>query len=299
MSPNIFSHMTWAASMNTLDYTPHHNAVGVRIHNINLAQPLLPSQTREIQRLLYQYKLVIFEDQQLEDVQICAFAHRFGPPFISSRNNPVLGGAEQLPDVVIIGNRADEYQQAFLGHQEVLPHSDHQWLRCPSAISLLYAIDIEQGASPTTWIDMAAAYNLLNNETKTKIDGLHLITYNPFHRPFGSVQARYVNSRRETVPGNVYPHPLVRTHPLTGQRVLYLNAAYEMELVGLDYDSGTTLIEQLHTHMATVPCKYEHPWKNGDLILWDNQATVHYRPAFQPEVRRVLKRVSVGGSAPY
>lgn len=285
--------------MRPFDFTPNGNGVGARIHGVDLAHPLSAAATREIQRLLHRYKLVIFERQGLDDAQLRAFAHRFGPPFVSTKGNPVLGGAEQLPEVVVVGNQAHEYGQSFLGHQEVLPHSDHQWLRCPSAYSLLYALDIAPGSSSTTWTDMAAAYALLDAQTRARIDGLRLITYNPFYRPFGSVHARYVDSRTEQVPGEVYPHPLVRTHPATGEQVLYLHAAYEMELADVGYDEGRALIGQLHAHMAAVPCKYEHHWKEGDLVMWDNQATVHYRPSFQAAVRRVLKRVTIGGGIPF
>jgi len=285
--------------MSTFEFTPNPHAVGVRIHGVDLARPLSAAATRQIRHLLHLYKLVIFDQQRLDDAQLCAFAHRFGPPFLSTKGNPVLGGSELLPDVVVVGNQADEYEQAFLGHQEVLPHSDHQWLRCPSAASLLYAIDIAPGSSSTTWIDMEAAYTLLDEATKTRIATLQLITYNPFYRPFGSVRERYVDSRIEHVPGEVHPHPLVRTHPETGKQVLYLHAAYEMELVDVDYDEGRVLIDKLLAHMATVPCRYEHPWKEGDLVMWDNQATVHYRPAFGAAVRRVLKRVTVGGGVPF
>lgn len=285
--------------MSKVHYIPNPNAVGVHIDGLDLARPLSAATTLEIRRLMHEYKLVIFEQQTLDDEQLCAFAHRFGPPFVSTKDNPVLGGTVQLPDVIVVGNRADEYDKVFLGHQEVLPHSDHQWLRCPSAASLLYAIDIAAGASSTTWTDMAAVYALLDAETRSRIDDLELITYNPFYRPFGSVRSRYVDSRIEQVPGEVFPHPLVRTHPTTGEKVLYLHAAYEMELASIDYDEGRMLIADLHAHMMEVNCKYEHIWKKGDLVMWDNQATVHYRPAFQSQVRRVLKRVTIGGSIPF
>ena len=113
--------------MTTLHYTPNENDIGVRIHGINLARPMSALTTLEIRRLLHQYKLVIFEQQGLEDGQLCAFAHRFGPPFVSTKGNPVLGGEEHLPNVIIVGNRASDYGQAYLGYQ--LPFEQIQRLR--------------------------------------------------------------------------------------------------------------------------------------------------------------------------
>lgn len=285
--------------MSKLHVTVNSSGVGVHIHDIDLAAPLTAATMLEIQRLLHTYRLVVFDHQVLEDRQLCDFAYRFGPPFIAPNNHPVLGSAEKIQEVIVVGNQASEYGKAYLGHQEVLPHSDHQWLRCPSAASLLYAVDIMPGASATVWTDMVIAYALLEDDVKAKIEDLQLITYNPFHRPFGSVRSKYVNRNTETMPGDFFPHPLVRTHPVTGEKVLYLHAAYEMELVGLSYQEGSVLIESLHQHIYEISCKYEHVWQRGDLVMWDNQATIHYRPAFQEHVKRVLKRVSIGGGKPF
>lgn len=284
--------------MSSLRITPNPNGVGVRIHDIDLSCPLTAHATLEILHLLHTYRVVVFEGQSLDDHHLCEFAHRFGPPF-SSGGHQVLGGTEQPPAVVVVGNQAHEFDRSYLGYQEVLPHSDHQWLRCPSAASLLYAIDINPGASSTTWTDMVEAYTLLDSGTKSKIDDMQLITYNPFYRPFGSVSSHYVNHDIDTVLGEVFPHPLVRTHPATGKKALYLHAAYEMELVGVGYEEGAALIASLHQHISSITCSYEHPWKNGDLVMWDNQATIHYRPAFNEHVRRVLKRVTIGGGIPF
>ena len=200
---------------------------------------------------------------------------------------------------MVVGNQAHEYANSYLGHQEVLPHSDHQWLRCPSAASVLYAIDIGENAASTTWTDMVEAYNLLDAKTQEVISNLKLITFNPFYRPFGSVSAKYVDRSKDIPPGDTFAHPIVRTHPITKEKILYLHDSYEMEFEGLFYEEGSELCSRLISHIQGLTCRYEHHWKNGDLVLWDNQATLHYRPAFGAEIRRVLKRVTIGGGIPY
>jgi taurine dioxygenase len=186
-----------------------------------------------------------------------------------------------------------------LGHQEVLPHSDHQWLRCPSSASLLYALDIHANSAPTIWFDMVEAYKLLDIETQAIINDLKTITYNPFFRPFGSVSAKYVNRENDIPPGDTFSHPLVRTHPLTNEKILYLNIAYELEFVNVPYKIGNELFSRLYNHILSIDCKYEHHWNNGDLVFWDNRSTIHYRPSFDSSIRRVLKRVTIGGEMPY
>ncbi|MDD2660206.1 MAG: TauD/TfdA family dioxygenase [Methylococcales bacterium] len=285
--------------MSNLQYSENESGLGVTVHHVNLAAGLSPHHTLQIRQLMNRYRVVIFPNQKLTDEHLFNFAFRFGPPFVPDKSFPVLGSAEGESALVIIGNQANDYSNSYLGFQEVLPHSDHQWLRCPSSASLLYAVDITENSSPTIWTDMARAYTLLDRETRNIIQDLRLITYNPFYRPFGSVSAKYVDRRVETPSGETFPHPLVRTHPETREKILFLNAAYEIELVGISYDVGAQLIARLHRHIQELECRYEHLWQNGDVVLWDNQATLHYRPAFDPKVRRVLKRVTIGGGIPF
>jgi len=278
---------------------PNSSGVGVKIYNLDLSLGVSSLQIQQIQELLYRYRLVIIPNQHLNDNQLEEFAFRFGPPFVPDNKFPVLGSSESASSVVVVGNQAHEYANSYLGHQEVLPHSDHQWLRCPSAASLLYAIDIDKHAASTTWTDMVEAYNLLDTETQEAISDLKLITFNPFYRPFGSVFAKYVDRTKDTPPGDTFAHPLVRTHPITHEKILYLHDSYEMEFEGVPYNEGQELCSKLLKHIQALECRYEHHWTNGDLVLWDNQATIHYRPAFGAEIRRVLKRVTIGGGIPF
>jgi taurine dioxygenase len=286
--------------MSNLIYTENESGLGVTIHHVNLAAGLAPHHTLQIRQLLHRHRLVTFQNQTMTDDHLSEFAFRFGSPFVPDNQFPVMGSESgNTSPILIIGNRADEYSSSYLGHQEVLPHSDHQWLRCPSSASLLYAVDVDGQSPPTTWIDMAKAYALLDVETRNLIQDLRLITFNPFYRPFGSVSTKYVDRRIDTPPGATFAHPLVRTHPETMEKILYLNLAYELELVGVPVEIGEPLITQLQEHIKVLKCREVHHWKKGDIVLWDNQSTIHYREAFNPTVRRVLKRVAIAGGIPY
>lgn len=285
--------------MNSINLTEHKNGVGVTLHGIDLTCDLTSTIIIQIQELLNKYKVVVFKDQQLTDEQLSHFIFRFGPPFASDNKFPVLGSKDAAGPIVVVGNQAHEYTNSYLGHQEVLPHSDHQWLQCPSSASLLYAIDIHANSAPTVWFDMVEAYKMLDSETKSIIDHLKLITYNPFFRPFGSVSEKYVNRNEDIPPGEVFPHPLVRTHPLTQEKILFMNIAYEVEFERMSFDNGNKLFKRLYDHILNLENKYEHHWNNGDVVFWDNRATIHYRPSFNSNVRRVLKRITIGGEMPY
>lgn len=285
--------------MTKVHYSENYSGVGVTVQDINIASGLTSPQISQCQDLLNRFRVVVFQNQNLSDDQLKDFAFKFGPQFVPDNKFPVLGSQESAGAIVIVGNQATEFAHSYLGHQEVLPHSDHQWLQCPSSASLLYALDITQHTAPTIWTDMVKAYYLLDSETKEIVNDLKIITYNPFYRPFGSVSAKYVDRMKDIPPGDVFPHPLVRTHPVTNEKILYLNLAYELEFEGIPYDRGSLLFEKLLDHTKGLNCKYEHNWKNGDLVIWDNRATIHYRPAFDQGIRRVLKRVTIGGEIPY
>jgi taurine dioxygenase len=285
--------------MNKIITTDNKNRVGITLKDINLRSDLSSSVICEIQDLLNKFRLVVFRNQQLSDEELSDFAYRFGPPFTPDNRFPVLGSQDSLCPIVIVGNQADEYEKSYLGFQEVLPHSDHQWLKCPSSASMLYAIDIHRNSAPTIWYDMVQAYNSLDKELKKIIDELKIITYNPFYRPFGSLDAKYVERSKNIPPGNTFPHPVVRTHPLTKEKLLYMNIAYEVEFENISYNEGVELFNKLKNHIINLDYKYEHNWENNDLVFWDNRATIHYRPPFDSNVRRVLKRITIGGEKPF
>lgn len=285
--------------MGNLNFSNNDSGIGVTVHETNLALDLNLSQIIQIQDLLNQFRVVIFPNQTLTDKQLKQFAAHFGSPFVADDNSPVLGSKDVDNSIIIVGNQALEFTKSYLGHQEVLPHSDHQWLKRPSSASLLYAVDIENNSSPTVWFDMVKAYDLLDSELQAIIADVRLITFNPFYRPFGSVSAKYVDRGKDVPPGEVFSHPLVRIHPLTQEKILYLNIAYELEFEDIRHDVGLELFRILRSHIENLNCRYEHQWKKGDLVFWDNRATIHYRPAFNGSVRRVLKRVTIAGEIPY
>lgn len=272
--------------------------VGVEL-NIDINKIINNESIEKIQKLLFKHKVVVIKKQKLSDEKLLEFALKFGPIFDANKAQ-VLGSKDsKTPEIVVVGNNAPEYKEAFLGNQEVLPHSDHQWLEEPSSISILYAIDINQDSSPTKWTDMSKVYNMLPTELKTEISDKRITTFNPFYRPFGEVFAKYVNRIKDVPPGKQVSHPLVRTHPVTKNKILYMHRAYEMEFEGESFDKGIQLWNTLNKYIDNSPAVYQHFWENEDLVIWDNRATLHYRKEFESSIRRVLKRVSIGGEKPF
>lgn len=273
--------------------------LGKQIDDIDISKPLYTQQKKLIEEALYTHKVIVFKNQKLNDQTQKNFLFNFGEPFVMNHDTPTLGSDSTNDCLIVVGNQASEYKNPYLGFQEVLPHSDHQWLEKPSSVSALHAIKIEENSSPTIWYDMQTAYELLDEKIKVEIQNIKIITYNPFYRPFGSVSSKYVKREFDIPPGEINPHPLVRTHPVTGKKILYMNLAYEIEFENMDYSNGIELYKTLQNHINSLTNIYTHNWEVGDVVVWDNRATIHYRPHFNEKIKRVLKRVSLSGEKPY
>jgi taurine dioxygenase len=273
---------------------PTGSALGAVIKNLDVSAPLAASQILALKRGLLDHHILIFKQQDLSEEQFRQFARYFGSVFAPPADVPVLaskaGGA--TPDIVLVAN----VEGGYTGNGELTAHSDHHWTPTPSAGSLLYALEVPETGGDTSFYNMHLAYLALDEATKQRISGLQLITYNPFLVAEGGERPKY---RLEDKPliSPVFPHPLVRTHPDSGKQILYLDAATEVEVLGLSKQEGAELVAQLREHLQQPRFRYTHQWTVGDIVYWDNQAVLHARSAF--EGRRVLKRISFSGSRPF
>lgn len=286
----------------TCEIFPTGGALGAFVTGFDARQPATPEMILRLKQALRDYQILIFKHQTLSEEQLLVFATYFGSIFVPPSDVPVLGSKPGNPPVVVtIANAAPEYSsgESFLDNRELLPHSDHQWTPYPSSSSMLHAIDVPAKGGDTEWINLIRAYAELDEATKERIANLKLITHNPFGRGPSSVAAMYGLNDNSRPSSRVFAHPLVRTHPESGKKILYLNCSEDVEVVGMDAKRGELLIEQLRRHINQPRFAYNHQWSVGDLVYWDNQSTLHYRAAFDKNARRVLKRVSLAGSRPF
>lgn len=283
-------------------------ALGAEVHGLDATKAQSGATIFKLKQALATYLVLIFKGQSLNDAQFLAFSSYFGSIFRPSADNPVLATQHDTgtpPDVVPISNAVG--QGDYTGHAELAPHADHQWTPLPSFGSFLYAIELPKQGGQTTWYNTIKAYDALDATTQQQIDQLQLITYNPFVRfqsNKGNSNASYGNAPRyrfkdQPILGHAYPHPLVRTHPESGRKALWLNTHGEVELLNYDDQSASQLIASLREHLLNPAFKYEHHWQEGDLVFWDNQVTLHSRKPFPSDQRRLLKRISLAGARPF
>ncbi len=276
--------------------TPIDAPLGAVVTGLDASQPVAPEVILQLKQALRDYHILIFKEQKLFDVQLLEFAFYFGSLYVPPDDIPVLASKPGVTPVVIPISNVDG---GYTGSGEIPFHSDHQWTPYPSSGSLLYALEVPDRGGDTYWLNLNLAYETLDESTKRRIAELKLITYNPFLRNPDAPKARYRLDQSIPPISPVFPHPLVRTHPDSGKKILSLSLSTEVEIVGIDPQAGAELIEQLTQHLNQPQFYYQHKWSVGDIVYWDNQATLHYRQAFDPNQRRVMKRVSLAGSRPF
>jgi taurine dioxygenase len=276
--------------------TPTGSALGAVVHGVDASGSVAADTILALKQGLLDHHILIFEGQDLSEEQFKSFATYFGSIFSPPSDVPVLASNEggATPEIVLVAN----VNGGYTGTQELSAHSDHHWAPLPSAGSLLYAVEVPASGGDTSFYNMHLAYETLDAATQRRIQSLQLITYNPFLYREGEARPKYRSTPKPLI-SPVFPHPLVRTHPNSGKKILYLDSSTEVEVVGLPAAQGEALIAELRAHFGSERFRYTHRWSVGDIVYWDNQAVLHARSAFDPSTRRVLKRISLAGSRPF
>ena len=265
--------------------------IGAEITGIDLTQPLDAALHAELNRALLEWKVIFFRGQHLTGAQQVAFAKNWGPleahPFIKLRTNTQ---PEDAPEVVRLEKGTDAKGT------ENIWHSDVTWRECPSLGSVLRAVELPAVGGDTLWADMGAAYDCLTEAVKERIDGLVAVHdwINTFGR--GMDEAKRDGLRPDFPP---VEHPVVRTHPETGRKTLYVNAAFTQHIVGLEPAESDHVLGFLY-RQATFPeyqCRFR--WNAGDIAFWDNRSTQHYAASDYFPNRRVMERITIAGDRPY
>ena len=280
-----------------LTIAPTDGPVGAIVSGLDASKPLTPYTVLKLKQAFAKHQILIFKDQTLTDEQYLNFATYFGPVFYPPADVPVLASEStgETPAIVLVAN----IEGGYTGTGELSAHSDHHWTPYPSKASFLYALEVPIVGGDTYWSNQYRVYDDLDEATKRRIDDLKLITYNPFVRRLKGGEALRYRDPKQAPISDAYPHPLVATHSETGRKFLYLDAETEVEVLGLEADEGAALIAGLRAHANQPQYFYQHRWSVGDIVLWDNYATLHYRPAFDANQRRILKRISLAGGRPF
>lgn len=287
--------------------------LGAEILGVDLSHPLDEGTFARIRDAFFEHQVVVFRDQKLSPAQQIAFTRRFGELEQHVRKEHRLAG---YPEILIVSNVLDE-RGAAIGVQDAgrFWHSDLSYKQLPSLLSALYALEVptRDGVvlGATSFASTTAAYEALPEDQQRRLQGLRNVHSYRFYRA-KNVQAQKEEQARgaRTVQEHTLSEeqlksvpdveaPIVRTHPVTGRKSLFINEAHTSRVLGLPEEEGAALLAQLCAHIVKPEFRFEHQWRAGDLLMWDN-VSVQHKANFDYDLplRRVMHRTTVRGSAP-
>jgi taurine dioxygenase len=278
-----------------LRIVPTGAALGADIEGLDLADGIDGGAFAEILSAWARHLVLRFRGQRLDEDLLLAFSRRFGTLDKAPIN--AAGTRDHTNPYVLIVSNVIEDGKAIgsLGAYESQWHADMSYNEQPPAGSLLYAVEVPPVGGDTGFINLNRAYETLPPDLKAAI-ARRVCTHDSSRNSAGELRAgcEEVTDPR-TAPGAV--HPLVRPHPVSGRPLLYLGRRRNAYVHGLPVDESDALLDRLWAH-ATAPAHAWHQrWRVGDLVLWDNFATVHRRDAFDPGARRLMLRTQIGSRA--
>lgn len=276
---------------------------GARITHIDLRETLPEEDVERIYRLVTERNVVVIPGQQLSAAQQAAFSARFGPLISHASyeyNHP------EHDKVLVISNVKEGGRPIGIDDAGSYWHSDFSYLPRPSFATILYGVEIPEGRGDTLFIDMYAAYDALDEAMKARIAGL---TARHAHATAGGRWAR--EFRPDGIPpaetekaalldadfraAAAVVHPIVKVHPDSGRRCLYVHPCFTHEVPGLSPQESDALLRALFTHMTRPQFQWRHRWARNDVVMWDNRCTTHAATtsALPAGCRRRLHRTSV------
>jgi taurine dioxygenase len=240
--------------------------------------------------------VLLLRDQTLSDQELIAFSRRFGDLDWAPVQENGRRFVEGLPEIYIVSNvKVNGEAIGSLGDGEAVWHTDMSYLDVPPKASMLYALEVPPRGGNTSFCCMYSIYEALPSALKARIEGLK-IKHDGTYNSGGYVrQGVAVSDDPRLSPGAL--HPLVCTHPDTARRLLYLGRRRNAYLAGLDLAASEALLGELWSYVAQPEFAWEHVWRVGDLVLWDNRSTMHRRDAFDANARRIMHRTQIRGEA--
>ncbi len=264
-------------------------ALGVEIADLDLSCPLSPETVAALRDAWLQFGVLLFRNQTLTAQDQIGFASCFGTP---TKTSTATGGPAGDPHILLITNiRENGRPIGALPDGELQFHSDSAFHERPLMATLLYSVEVPDRGGDTMFAHAGAACDRLAPEFRQRLDGLRAINGYDY-----STQVRTSGYDRGSGPHA--EHPVIRTHPETGRRAIYVNRLMTEEIVGLEESESRDILERLFDAVEDPEIRYTHVWRPGDLLMWDNRCVQHARTDFPSDQRRLMRRVGLEGDRP-
>jgi alpha-ketoglutarate-dependent taurine dioxygenase len=262
--------------------------IGAQIDDVDISRPLAPQEVQDIRAALLKWKVVFFRDQDLDHQKQIDFARNFGE---LTAGHVVFGGDDQYPEIYSVAKfrNANKNPTTPILRPWSGWHTDITAAINPPAASILRGDIVPPYGGDTQWTNLAAAYNALSPALQRFLEGLK------GRHSFAAKYDEFVSSNRL-----VSNHPLIRVHPETGERVLYISPAFLKSIVGLAPQENLKIQEMLWEHAVRPEFTVRFKWEPGSVAFWDNRSTAHLAPRdiFDVDFDRQFYRVTLVGDIP-
>jgi alpha-ketoglutarate-dependent 2,4-dichlorophenoxyacetate dioxygenase len=285
-----------------LEFRALNPCIGAEVEGIDLSEPLYAPQAEEIHAAMDRYAVLVFHDQPLTDEQHLAFTRALGPVEDTRGNNLRDVADSRLPPLFADVSNLDANNQPYgaedrqrlfaIGNR--LWHSDASFRTVPAKYSLLRALTIPSKGGNTEFAHMGAAYEALDDETKTLVEDL-VCEHSQLYSRAAIGFTEFTPEERERF--KPVHQRLVRTLPRTGRKSLYLSS-HAGAIVGWPLAEARLLLRDLTEHSTQREFVYSHPWRVNDLVIWDNRQTMHRGRAFPAHEPRDVRRTTLKGDQP-
>ncbi len=270
--------------------SPH---TGAEVSGVDLTQPIDVEQRERLRRAFVEHSVLVFRDQHLSPHQLLNAVLLFGEVFPQHNTRFAL---PECPDIHYISN-----QDFYTDGRRYIPgegyHTDHSNAAEPPKATVLHAVQLPDHGGDTQFVNMYRAYDDLSAAMRQRIDGLRAVHVYQSRHSERKLMA-LSDAARQKVPDAV-AHPLVRTHPESGRKAIYLNPIRTEGIVGMEEAEALSLLDELLTHATQPQYQYRHQWHRGDMVMWDNRCLLHKANGdYDMDQVRYLYRVMLKGDVP-
>ena len=274
----------------SITVTPLSDAIGAAITDVDLSEEVDAETVAAIKQAWLDNIIIVFPGQDITDDEQEIFCRNFGELELVRTTTSI---DKDHPSIMMITNVKDSGKPTALEDGDMMFHYDQCYYEKPSMGSTLYAIEIPDEGGNTLFASCIKAYDALSGDWKQRIEGLRALNYYDY--------ARNPTMRPDDVNPDVpqWTHPVVRVHPETGKKAIYVNRLMSILIEGLSAEESDEILNFLFDHIEKPEFVYEHVWTVGDMMMWDNRCSVHARTYFSPKKRRMMRRVTVRDAIPF
>jgi len=283
----------------TIEITPFEGSpLGAEVTGLDLSQPLADDDFKRIHRAHLDHHVVVFRDQRITPDQQISFSRRFGPLQIHVLHQFQLTGR---PEILIVSNVLEDGKPIGLGDAGHFWHSDLSYKETPSLGSLLHAQELPAEGGDTLFANMHLAWDTLPQALHDAVEGRS--AEHTYLAKYAELQKRSPwrpNLSAEQI-AEVKPvvHPIIRTHPETGRKALFVSEHFTTRVIGLPEDESRDLLQALFEHSVRDEHIYRHIWREHDLVFWDNRSLMHLASGTPDHLRRKMYRTTIEGDTPF